>query len=334
MAGRRTNLGLLITLLLALATGWGAFAAGTGWGRYVVLGHAATGLAVVALAPWKSVIAQRGLRKNRRGKRSSMVLALLVVTCLAAGITHSLGGVRAVLGLTMMQVHVGAAIAAIPFAIAHLVTRRTPVHRTDVSRRNLLRGLGVLGGGALIYAGLESLSTLLALPGSMRRFTGSYERGSHRPDQMPVTQWLNDSVPTIDPGRWRLLVRSDGGERRWSLDDLVPHQGRLTATLDCTGGWYAEQDWNAVPLRLLLPAAAGRSLVVRSTTGYSRRFPLRDLDHLWLATGAEDDSLSRGHGYPARLVAPGRRGFWWVKWVDLIEVDNQPWWLQLPFPAE
>ena len=334
MTGRHTNLGLLGALLVAFATGWAAFGAGTGWGRPVVLMHGIAGLAVVALAPWKSVIARRGLRKKRKGKPSSLVLALLVVVSLAAGSAHSLWGVRAVGGLTIMQLHVGAAVAAVPLAIAHLVKRRTPIRRTDVSRRNLLRGLGVLGGGALIYAALEGLSTLLTLPGSTRRFTGSYERGSHNPEQMPVTQWLNDSVPSINASRWSMQVRSGGDERRWSLDELTRLESRLTATLDCTGGWFSEQDWNAVPLRLLLSEVEGRSVMVRSTTGYSRRFPLRDLDHLFLATGAASAPLSPGHGYPVRLVAPGRRGFWWVKWVELIQVDDQPWWLQLPFPAE
>ena len=42
--------------------------------------------------------------------------------------------------------------------------------------------------------------------------------------------------------------------------------------------------------------------------------------------------LSPGHGFPLRLVAPGRRGFWWVKWVERIETSATPWWWQSPFP--
>jgi DMSO/TMAO reductase YedYZ molybdopterin-dependent catalytic subunit len=53
---------------------------------------------------------------------------------------------------------------------------------------------------------------------------------------------------------------------------------------------------------------------------------------LLLATGAGGVSLSAGHGYPLRLVAPGRRGFWWVKWVDRIELASAPPWWQPPFP--
>ncbi|MGH2675460.1 MAG: molybdopterin-dependent oxidoreductase, partial [Actinomycetota bacterium] len=42
--------------------------------------------------------------------------------------------------------------------------------------------------------------------------------------------------------------------------------------------------------------------------------------------------LDPGHGYPARIVAPGRRGFWWVKWVERVELSPVPWWWQWPFP--
>jgi len=52
-----------------------------------------------------------------------------------------------------------------------------------------------------------------------------------------------------------------------------------------------------------------------------------------LATRAGGAPLSVGHGFPARLVAPGRRGFWWVKWVDRIELRSTPWWWQPPFPV-
>jgi DMSO/TMAO reductase YedYZ molybdopterin-dependent catalytic subunit len=52
-----------------------------------------------------------------------------------------------------------------------------------------------------------------------------------------------------------------------------------------------------------------------------------------VATRVGGAPLSVGHGFPARLVAPGRRGFWWVKWVDRIELRSTPWWWQPPFPV-
>ncbi len=83
-----------------------------------------------------------------------------------------------------------------------------------------------------------------------------------------------------------------------------------------------------------LLAAGGRSVVVRSATGYARRFPRRDAAHLWLATRLGGELLVAAPGAPVRLVAPGRRGFWWVKWVRRIEVVEAPWWLQSPFPLQ
>ena len=75
-----------------------------------------------------------------------------------------------------------------------------------------------------------------------------------------------------------------------------------------------------------------RSLVVVSSTGYGRRFPIADAGSMLLATRAGGIPLSAGHGFPARLVAPGRRGFWWVKWVERVETSGTPWWWQSPFP--
>jgi DMSO/TMAO reductase YedYZ molybdopterin-dependent catalytic subunit len=123
-----------------------------------------------------------------------------------------------------------------------------------------------------------------------------------------------------------------GGSRTYSVDELSSFGDVLLATLDCTGGWYAEQVWRGVRLDRLLDPADGQSIVVRSITGYGRRFPRSDAPGLLVATHIGDAPLSAGHGAPARLVAPGRRGYWWVKWLTAIDVEDEPWWWQPPFP--
>ncbi len=334
MAGRRTNLALLALLAAALATGGLAYAIGTGWSQWAVVAHGAAGLGILVLTPWKSVIARRGLGRRRSGSWASVVFAVLVGLALAAGIAHSTGLLRSAGGVTAMQIHVGAALASVPFALWHLFTRPVRPRRSDFSRRAFLRATALGAASFAAYGALSGLTWVTRLPGRGRRFTGSYETGSFRPEAMPVTQWLNDSVPLLDGSSWFLSIRRAGREvGRVSLDELDRQRERVEATIDCTGGWFATQLWEGVRMDALLPAdLRGRSIEVRSVTGYARRFPLRDAANLWLVTRVGSAPLSAGHGYPARVVAPGRRGFWWVKWVASIDVTHAPWWVQPPFP--
>lgn len=329
---RRTNLALLVLLAVALGTGALAFAVGTGWNVWIVLVHGVVGLAIVGLAPWKQAIARGGVRRRRGGWSASLVLSGLVAAALVFGVLHGFG-LRVLGPLTSMQLHVGAALVAVPFAVWHVVARRIRPRRTDLSRRNLLRSGVLLGGAGLVWAGAEGLKDTAGLPGGDRRHTGSHEVGSFAPDEMPVTQWLDDRVPEIDPDAWRLRIRTRDEAEDVGYAELDGFDDRLEATIDCTGGWYATQGWTGARLDRLLPEGAdGRSVRVVSRTGYARRFPLRDAPDLLLATRVGDEPLGAGHGFPARLVAPGRRGFWWVKWVDEIAVDDVPWWAQPPFP--
>lgn len=332
---RWTNLALFVLLGLAFTTGWVAFFYGTAPSRASLILHAASGYAIVALTPWKAVIAARGIQRRRPGWWASLVFTGLVMVSIGAGITHSTGLVLAFGPFSAMTVHVGAALAAIPFVAWHVLARRIPVRAVDLSRRSLLRAGALLGGAGLAYGAGEAAVRLFSLPGSTRRFTGSYEYGSLQPAQLPVTQWMFDSVPAIDPAAWRLTVQMGATTREWTYDELLAFDDRLRATLDCTGGFYSTQDWSGVWLSGLLPAGdKGDSLHVRSATGYDRRFATHDAPRILVATRLGGMPLDPGHGFPVRLVAPDRRGYWWVKWVTTITVDELPSWWQLPFPMQ
>ena len=79
---------------------------------------------------------------------------------------------------------------------------------------------------------------------------------------------------------------------------------------------------------------AAASLHIRSATGYDRRFAIANAGRLLLATRLGGMALDAGHGFPVRLVAPDRRGYWWVKWVTEIRIDELPAWWQFPFPVQ
>ena len=122
--------------------------------------------------------------------------------------------------------------------------------------------------------------------------------------------------------------------RTWTYDELASFDDRIVATLDCTGGFYSTQEWSGARLDRLLEASGASSVRVVSHTGYDRRFPIEDVPRLLLATRFGGRPLDAGHGFPARVVAPDRRGFWWVKWVVAIEPDDLPYWWQSPFPTQ
>jgi len=188
----------------------------------------------------------------------------------------------------------------------------------------------VVAGAAAAYALSEVVVRAGNLPGASRRFTGSYEAGSNDPDLLPVSSWMFDAIPEIDATTWKLRTQW----RTWTYDELSAFDDRATATLDCTGGFYSTQEWSGVRLDRILKDAQGASIRVVSHTGYDRRFDLSSAHRLLLATRIGGRPLDPGHGFPVRLVAPDQRGFWWVKWVTAIEVDDVPHWFQSPFPLQ
>ena len=324
--GRKTNLALLATLALAWISGGASFLLGAASTAWVVALHGIVGFTVLVLARPKVPVVRRGLRRRRPTRAASVALAVCVTGAFATGVIHALGVWQALGVWSPMGLHLVFAIGAVPLAAWHVAKRPQRVRPVDLSRRTALQALAVVGVALLARTGFERLFA------AERRFTGSHEVASGEPRKMPVVQWLDDSPPSIDPEDWVLRLRGSV-ERDVDYRELRRHNHTVQATLDCTSGWYSTQAWKGAPLAELLgPDVSGRSLSVRSATGYERRFPLSDIDGMMLAYQLGDAPLSRGHGAPARLVVPGRRGLWWVKWVTEIRTSDRPWWVQSPIP--
>ncbi|WP_436907157.1 molybdopterin-dependent oxidoreductase [Halosimplex marinum] len=154
----------------------------------------------------------------------------------------------------------------------------------------------------------------------------------------------NVSNPSVDAGRWSLSVRGAVQESyELSFSDVVTHpEARdMTVTMACIsnsvgGDLISTAEWRAVPVRALLeeagvPDAAG-DVVTRAADGYTEAIPwdaVRDREDIVLAVGMDGETLPREHGFPARLLIPGRYGMKSTKWVETIEVsagDHEAYW--------
>jgi hypothetical protein len=324
---RLVDWSILGCVLLETLTGvvsLGAGAAGQ-WPLFWV--HRVVGPVLVVLLFFKLRRVKPRLRR-RNWDRTTPVSVLAAVVALAALATGGawLLGVDVDLGFwTLLNLHIGLGLLLVPLVLVHLRARFRPVRRADFEgRRTALQYGALLVGGAVVVRLQEAANELTESPGATRRFTGSKPVDG---DGFPVTSWVADDPDPIDADAWRLRV--DGlvtSPFEVEYDDLAPDDD-LRALLDCTSGWYTTQDWRGVRLGALLDLtdvdAAARWVTVHSVTGYRWSFPIEEARGFLLATHVGGDRLTHGHGFPARLVAPDRRGFQWVKWVTRVEVRRR-----------
>ena len=273
-------------------------------------------------------------------------LALLAVgMTLASGIWWVAGGDLSFLTFNLLNWHIllGAALASI--VGLHLLARAKPLRVRDVrERRQALRFAAFAAGAVALWSAQQVEQRFLALPGAVRRFTGSREADSFLGNTFPTSSWVADAPRPIDLASWRLTI--DGAVAKplmltyEELPALVPsaalagasdqidHLDELVALLDCTGGFYSSQRWRGARIDRLLdlaqPHADARYVSFISVTSYRWSWPIDEARWALVATHVGDEALSHDHGAPLRLVAPGRRGFEWVKWITRIELRTEP----------
>ena len=219
--GRRVDLVLGLLLLAGVLTGLTANTIGVNWPLDLIQLHAAAALAILLISPWKYVVVRRGLRRTRRGrpiKTLSLTLAAFVLITIASGLIHSTGHLEYVGPLSLMQIHVGAAVGALGAVVAHFLTHAVRPRRTDADRRALL-GLAVLGAGAAAATAAWDNG-----PATERRFTGSIPKtrliatpGSTTAPSasIPPAGRCGSATP---PSTWALCwrCRTSGSPRSWT----------------------------------------------------------------------------------------------------------------------
>lgn len=327
MPPRLTDWSLALALALAFGSGIASLVSGRPELWLVFALHGAAGLWLLLLLWGKLWRVLPRLLDPRRWTRTTLFGAAAlaaVALALGSGIAWVSGGDLFVAGLNLLNWHIGLGIGLTLAVSAHMLARARPLRSRDIAgRRRALRASALMVGGAGLWAAQQALGRRLDLPA--RRFTGSREAGSYTGNAFPATSWVADRPQPIASTRWSLvLAGAVAAPQALSYADLAGAPDQLEATLDCTGGFYSTQIWRGVRVGRLLeragPLAAGRWVSFVSVTGYRWSLPLGEAADALLATHVGGEPLSHAHGAPVRLVAPGRRGFEWVKWVARVEV--------------
>ena len=111
--------------------------------------------------------------------------------------------------------------------------------------------------------------------------------------------------------------------------DRYPHYSKVV-TLFCVEGWDATILWEGVLVRDLIqnagPDPRANNVIFTARDGYTTSFPLSylmDRDIL-MAYRMNNVTLPAERGFPFQLVAEDKWGYKWIKWIEKIELTDDP----------
>lgn len=327
---RLTDATILLTVATAVVSGLIGLVTGDPRNWWVFALHGGAGFVLVVLLTWKF---RRVYRRVTHGDWNRTIVVSVLTTM--AAVAALMSGFAWVFGLdvdvaywNLMNVHILFGLLVVPLLVIHLRARfRLPDSTDFQGRRTMVQYVALAGFGAVAWPVQGVLNRALSTAGADRRFTGSRRRDGD--GWFPVTMWMLDDPAPVDVEAWSLSVTGAVSEPyELGYEAVSAYDDEVTALLDCTSGWYTEQNWTGIRVDRLLDRAGlstgARYVTFRSITGYRWTLRVEEARDAMLATGIEGDPLDHGHGYPLRLVAPGRRGFQWVKWVETVEVRTEP----------
>lgn len=333
MSPRLTDWSIALASAIAFTTGIISLVSGHLGDWFIFTLHGIVGFWLLLLLWGKVRRVWPRLVHPRRWDRRTIygLLALLIVAlALVSGIWWVGGGELDFGGFNLLNWHITLGIVVTVAIVIHMFARAKRLRKRDITgRRQVLRFGALLIGSVALWPVQQFAGRTLNLPGARERFTGSRERGSYAGNAFPTSSWVADQPRPLDAKNWRLaLGGAVSNPRDFSYDELVAAGDELEATLDCTGGFYSTQRWRGISIGRLLdqvvPHIDASYVSFTSVTSYRWSLPLEEARVALLATHIEDEPLSHEHGYPLRLVASGRRGFEWVKWITRIEVLTVP----------
>jgi DMSO/TMAO reductase YedYZ molybdopterin-dependent catalytic subunit len=222
-----------------------------------------------------------------------------------------------------LVVHVGAKVGVARRALA------LPGAGGSVATAERRRFLAAAGGAGGLLVAVTAGMTVRSLE---RLALLAPRRPSIGPQGLPVNGAAAEAgvvVAATDPG-WALeVIGRVARPRRWTLAELrALSQHEAVLPIACVEGWSASARWRGPRLRDLLDlsgAPEDAAVTVRSVEQglYARSdvngVQARDADTL-LALDVNGEPLHLDHGYPCRLIGPGRPGVMQTKWLRAVEV--------------
>jgi DMSO/TMAO reductase YedYZ molybdopterin-dependent catalytic subunit len=188
-------------------------------------------------------------------------------------------------------------------------------------------------------------------PASVGRvFRGRAERkvadAGYDPARLPPGQYLTDkwpvlhagTVPETDLATWDFKVYGEVESPitlTWEELDALPKTENVQ-DIHCVTRWsrfdarFSGVHWREVA-KLVRPKPSARFVVAHAEQGFTSNVPLEFLedDLALLATHADGQPLTPEHGWPLRLVIPGKY-FWksakWLRAIELRATDEPGFW--------
>ena len=338
-----TNLRFINTLILSLLlllTLTGVYGLFFPFPAFLFEVHRIAAWALILLIPWKAIISIRSLGRGVDKRLDRNVMIVISVVASIATILIIIFGLLwkwnlgeyylwiAGYGYSAIGWHWGIALyLLLPLFAIHAWRRWPHPKKTDFTgRRQVLKLIGLGVASVATWGISEVLARNLQDKDVSRRFTGSREEGSFAGNDHPVTSGPGQGKIKLDASTWSL--RLTGAVKTPLIlnyvDALALSISEVSATLDCTGGWYTIQTWRGIRLTDLLTQAGlleqAAAVILKGISEYTASFTLDQVQEILLATYVGNEVLEHKHGYPLRAVVPSRRGWHWVKWLTEIEV--------------
>lgn len=179
--------------------------------------------------------------------------------------------------------------------------------------------------GNWVWTSLTSVPTG-SYPGEIRVYNGQ-NLGSINDFQLEAI----NGVQYINVSSYRLVVTGlVQNQTVYTYDGIVNNHTSYekVVKLECVEGWEVTALWQGVRVKDLLEEAgydqSAQVVIFYAQDGYTTSLPLSYIvgNNIMIAYKVNNVTLPAREGFPFQLVAEGKYGYKWIKWITRIEVSN------------